>query len=281
MDVVWTALGIALLALALRDIFETLFHPLGRGAVGRYIARGVWRGTRRLGAGAIGLAGPLAYIAVLASWTLMLVVGWALIFLPHLPDGFSFDPGLDPADHTGFAEALYISLVNISSLGYGDISPEAAGLRILGPVETIFGLGLLTASIAWLVSIYNALSRRDTFAHEVHLTRAAESELALKLADADPELLERMLTSFAEQLIATRRDLIHFPIVHYFRSEDDRIALSQLLPFLRRLVAEGVEEDRPRALRVRAQMLRLAIDDYAATMHTRLALEGELDQPPG
>jgi hypothetical protein len=95
-DVIWTALGVALLALALRDIFETLFHPLGRGVVGGHIVRGVSRSARRLAArvpGLLNLAGPLAYIAVLASWTLMLVVGWALIFLPHLPEGFSFDPG--------------------------------------------------------------------------------------------------------------------------------------------------------------------------------------------
>jgi hypothetical protein len=271
MDVVWTALGIVLLALALRDIFETLFHPLGRGFIGRYIVRGVWRAANRLTPRApafLILAGPLAYIAVIASWTVMLVVGWALIFLPHIPDGFSFDSGLDPAAHQGISDALYVSLVNISSLGYGDISPQAAGLRILGPVETIFGLGLLTASIAWLVSIYNALSRRDTFAHEVHLARAAESELELTLAEADPELLERMLTSFAEQLIATRRDLIHFPIVYYFQTEEDRLALSELLPFLRRLVEEASEDGRPRALGVRAEMLRTAIHDYEETLRT-------------
>jgi hypothetical protein len=179
-DVVLTLAGIALIALALRDIFETLFHPLGRGVIARHIVLGVWVAARRLTArasSALVLAGPLAYVIVIACWAGMLVVGWALIFLPHLPDGYVFDPGLIAADHDGFEDALYISLVNISSLGYGDISPQSALLRILGPTETIFGLALLTASISWLISIYNALSRRNTFAHEVHLTREAESEL--------------------------------------------------------------------------------------------------------
>jgi Ion channel len=277
-DVVLTLAGIALIALALRDIFETLFHPLGRGVIARHIVLGVWVAARRLttrATSALVLAGPLAYVIVIACWAGMLIVGWALIFLPHLPDGYVFDPGLVAADHDGFEDALYISLVNISSLGYGDISPQSALLRILGPTETIFGLALLTASISWLVSIYNALTRRNTFAHEVHLTREAESELGEKLADADPELLERMLTSFMEQLIATRRDLIHFPIIHYFQSEEDQLALAELLPFLRRLVEEAGEEARPRALRVRAQMLRMAIDDYAQTLRTRLELAGD------
>jgi hypothetical protein len=275
MDVVLTVLGIGLIAVAVRDVFETLFHPSGRGVLGRWIVRAVWSVTRRLrprGGSTPMLVGPLGLIAVLVAWTGMLAVGWALILLPHLPDGFTFNPGLSPSDHESFGDALYISLVNLTSLGYGDISPTALGLRILGPVETLFGLGLLTVSISWLVSIYGALLRRDSFAHEVHLTREAEKRLGEKLADADPELLERMLASFTEQLIATRRDVIHFPITYYFRSEDAQLVLSTLVPFLRRLIAEASEEGRPHALKVRAEMLGMALDDYDGTLRSRLKL---------
>lgn len=276
MDVVWTLLGIALIALALRDIFDVLFHPLGRGTIARLIVTGASALARRFGGGGLArLVGPLSYIAVVATWATLLAVGWALVFMPQLPGGFTFDPGLDPAEHTGFVDALYISLVNLTSLGYGDISPASPLLRLLGPVETMFGLGLLTASISWLISIYNAISRRDSLAHEVHLAKEAEERLGEELADADPELLETMLASFAEQLIRTRRDLIHFPIVHYFRTEDDERALAGLLPFLTSLVEEASEHKRPHALRVRAEILRLAIDDFAETLRTRLRMSGE------
>ncbi|HWO48051.1 MAG TPA: potassium channel family protein, partial [Solirubrobacterales bacterium] len=181
----------------------------------------------------------------------------------------------DPSQHSGFADALYVSLVNLTSLGYGDISPAAPLLRILGPVETIFGLGLLTASISWLISIYNAISRRDSLAHEVHLAKEAEERLGEKLADADPELLGSLLANCAEQLIRARRDLIHFPITHYFRTEDEERALAGLLPFLASLVEEASGEDRPHALRMRAEILRMAIDDFAATLRTRLRMPGE------
>src|SRR5829696_5480539 len=159
MDAVLTALGIALIAVALRDIFDVLFHPLGRGVVARRIVRWVSAAGRRLRRGAKGvglLAGPLSYIAVVATWTALLVLGWALVFLPQMPDAFRFDPGLEPSQHGAFVDALYYSLVNLTSLGYGDISPEAPLPRLLGPVETLFGLGLLTASISWLLSIYDA-----------------------------------------------------------------------------------------------------------------------------
>lgn len=156
MDVVWTLIGIALIALALRDIFDVLFHPLGRGVIARRIVQGMSALARRSprGSSTLGLlAGPLSYIAVVGTWTTLLAVGWAFVFYPHLPGGFHFDVGLNPAQHAGFIDALYISLVNLTSLGYGDISPAAPLLRILGPVETTMGLGLLTASISWLISI--------------------------------------------------------------------------------------------------------------------------------
>jgi hypothetical protein len=277
-NLLWTAAGVVLIALTLRDIFETLFHPVGRGYVGRRVVGVVSRLGQRLAprvSSALVLIGPLGYIAVVATWAALLAVGWALIFLPHLPGGFLFGGGLDPEDHSDFADALYVSLVNLTSLGYGDISPEGSLLRILGPVETLFGLGLLTASISWLISIYGVISRRDVFAHEVDLSREAEQRLGEKLADADPELLEPMLASFTEQLVATRRDLIHFPITHHFRTEDEERALSGLLPFLSRLVEEASEERRPHALKVRAEMHGMAIDDFADTLRTRLRMPGE------
>lgn len=277
MDVVWTLLGIALIAIALRDIFDVLFHPLGKGMVARRVVRVVSSVARRAkrGRAVALLGGPLSYVAVVATWAALLAVGWALVFYPQLPEGFTFDPSLEPAEHSGFVDALYVSLVNLTSLGYGDISPASSLLRILGPVETLFGLGLLTASISWLISIYNAIARRDSFAHEVHLTKEAEERLGEKLVESDPELLERLLTSFTEQLIGTRRDLIHFPITHHFRTEDDERALSGLLPFLSSLVEESSGESQPHAVKVRAEMLRMAIDDFAETLRSRLQMPGE------
>lgn len=278
MAVIWTLLGIALLGLTLRDIFDVLFHPAGRAMIARRIVGGVSMLGARITARQqrVGLlVGPTSYILVVATWAALLSVGWALIFWPQLPGGFTFDPALDPAHHRGFIDALYVSLVNLTSLGYGDISPSAALLRILGPVETLFGLGLLTTSISWLISIYNAISRRDALADEVHLAREAEQRLGEKLADADPQLLEAMLASFAGQLIRIRRDLIHFPINHYFRTQDEERALAELLPFLGALAAEAGEAGRPHELRVRAEVLRMAIDDYADTLRSRLLLGGD------
>ena len=278
MDLIFVLAGVALIFVTLHDIFATLFHPLGRGYIGHHVVGLVSRAGHRLSSrfhAATGLIGPIGYVVVVASWAALLVVGWALVFFPYLPEGFAFASGLAPQDHSGFGDALYISLVNLTSLGYGDISPEDSVLRILGPIETLFGLSLVTASVSWLISIYGAISQRDTFAHEVQLSRRAEEQLGEKLADADPDLLERLLASFSAQLIAARRNLIHFPITIHFRSEDDEKALSGLMPFLARLVQEAGEQSRPHALRVRGEMLRMAMDDFAETLRERIGIDGE------
>ena len=261
-----------LIGIALRDIFETLFHPEGKGVLGSAIAHLVWRaahGLHRWSSSQPLYAGALAYITVLGSWTAMLVFGWALVFLPHMPEGFQYAEGLVPEQNASLVDAVYISFVNLTSLGYGDISPAGSLLKVLGPVETLFGLGLLTASISWLVSIYNALSRRETLAHEVHLLREAEKRLDEPLAAAEPAALERMLSSFSTQTIAIRRDLIHLPITHYFQSAEDRRTREELRGFLRELIEQARDESAPVALRLQADMLSQALDDFEETLEQR------------
>src|SRR3954453_8764449 len=91
-----TAVGVGMIALAIRDAFDALFHPEGRATFGRVIPRAVWRLLRPTGAGhpLFPLAGPFALIAVIATWAGLLIVGWALIFLPHMPEDFRLDPAI-------------------------------------------------------------------------------------------------------------------------------------------------------------------------------------------
>ena len=79
----------------------------------------------------------------------------------------------------------------------------------------------------------------------------------------------------ASQLIRVRRDLIHFPITHYFRTEDEERALAELPPFLGSPAAEAGEDGREHELRVRTRVLEMAIDDYAETLRQRLQIGGE------
>jgi hypothetical protein len=51
--VVLTVLAVLLVAVALRDVFDTLFHETGRAVLSSVIMRGIWRAFRRLGGGGV------------------------------------------------------------------------------------------------------------------------------------------------------------------------------------------------------------------------------------
>jgi Ion channel len=259
-----TSAGVALIGLVGRDAFDALFHAEGRGTFSRQLTRTVWRAFRFKGTrhGLFPIAGPVALVTVIATWAGLLVLGWGLVFWPHMPGGFRFDPGVEAA--SPFVNALNVSLVTLTTLGFGDVTPTSDALRLILPLEALLGFGLLSASISWLVSIYPALSRRRSLAYEISLLRAAEAEGDLAL-DAP----ERLLAELTSRLIAVERDLVHFPISYYFSAEDQRFSLPVAAPYLLELARRGMDEAQSNLVRFRARLLMQAIDDLARTTATR------------
>ena len=131
LDVVLTVLGAAIVVYGLSDIFLTLVHPHARGRLTRGIVAGIWRATSRGGRRARAASGPLAAISVVLAWAAIQAIGWAFIYLPHVPDGFSYSEGIDPDLYADALEALYFSLVSLSTLGFGEVVPIDPFVRLL------------------------------------------------------------------------------------------------------------------------------------------------------
>jgi hypothetical protein len=264
-----TVLGIFLILTALRDVFDTLFHPGGRAAVSRGIMRVVWRvfhPLARWNARAFSLAGPTALILIIAFWALSLILGWALIFWPHIDTGFNFQPG---AEHREFIDSVYISLTTLATVGFGDITPDAGWLRIVTPVEALVGFGLLTASIAWLSSIYPVLQRRRSLAYEIYLLREAQGEVGARVADMEPAAAAGIYSELTSRLVNIERDMVAFPIAYYFTESDDRFSLPAAMSYLNEVALAGSEDTVDQRARLRAVMLRDAIGDFAQTAAKR------------
>ena len=271
----YTVAGVALVLVACRDIFDSLFHPEGNASVGRAVARSVWIVVRRLAGGrsrAFALAGPLAMIAVISTWAVLLIVGWTFVFLPHVDDGFRV-----PATAAGgdLVDALNISLVTLTTVGFGDATPEAAWLRVVTPLEALLGFGLLSASVSWLLLVYPVLARRRSLAYEVNLLRREEADAGISLFDLEPDVAERVLADLTSRLIAVERDLVNFPVTYYFVEADPRFSLAHSAPYLLKLGDRGMEEDVSDVVRVRARLLREALEDLAATAGGFHRVEGD------
>src|SRR3954469_25173149 len=265
--VVLTAAGVVLVAIALRDVFDTLFHESGRAVLSRILMRGVWRVFRRLGGRRrLSLAGPIALIAVVMSWATMLVVGWALFLMPHMPDSFAFGA----APHSSrVAESLYLSLTTLTTVGFGDIAPAEGWLRIVTPVEALIGYGLLTASVSWLLSIYPLLSRRRSLAYQIYLLTEAEAKTGKPLTEMDATAAEGVYSELTSRLVSVERDMVTFPVAYYFAEADPRFALPAAMPPLLRLAEAGCDSGVAEPVRLRATMLRDAIEDFAHTAADR------------
>ena len=265
-----TAAGVVLIGLVGRDAFDALFHAEGRGTFSRLITRTVWHLFRRARRGheLLSLAGPVALFTVIATWAGLLVLGWALLYWPHMPGGFRFDAGVEAAG-PDFVHALNVSLVTLTTLGFGDVTPTSEALRLILPLEALLGFGLLSASISWLLSLYPALSRRRSLAYEISLLRATEAEGDLSVDALPPDAAERLLGELTSRLITIERDLVHFPISYYFSARDRRFSLPVAAPYLLELARRGMDEAKPKPVRFRARLLMQAIDDLARTTATR------------
>jgi voltage-gated potassium channel Kch len=266
---IFTVLGSLMVLVALRDVFDTLFHPHGKGVVSDTLIRAVWRATRRLVRGnhrVLSLAGPVAFLGVILVWGALVVLGFALIIWPHLPEGFAFGQGLDSAEQDSFVDALYISMVNLTSLGYGDIVPTSDLLRLLGPLETLIGLGLLTASISWILLLHRVLSDYRSLSHEIALLIEVQHSDAGGLDSIEPSVAAGVLADLTSRVLPMRDDLVHSPIAYYFHPRDQRHALPVLLPGLLEVLEKCAAPDRPAALRFQAAMLRQALDDLLSTI---------------
>lgn len=251
-----TAGGGVLVLAALLDIFHTIWHPSGRGALSRRLMRAVWRAGRRRQAP---VTGPVAMATVVLLWMTLICGGFALVYWPHLPEGFLYATGLDPAEHSGLLDALYLSAVTLTTLGFGDISPEAAWLRVVAPAEALVGLMLVTAAVSWVLQVYPALSRRRTLA--VRLSQLQGAGGAERVAAGDSALLPGLLAQVAADVVQLRVDLFQHPETHFFTDSRPDAALAPALRVALDLADAAVASGDPDT-RFAGRLLDAAVCDF-------------------
>lgn len=261
-DVAATATGLALVALVARDVFGALFARGARWSLSRDVAELVWQLSgvlRRRRGGPSALAGPLALVLVVGTWAALLVCGFALVYLPHVPDGFTMAAHL--RDDSAVFSSLYFSAVTLATLGYGEMTPRTDWTQVVAPVQALVGFGLLTASISWFLSIFPVLARRRALAYDLMLI----DEARRSTAPARPPLAAE-LDQLHRRVVEVERDLVAFPITLYFAELDPRHSLAAALPGLLHALDELDLDVLDDAERLHAAMLRAALDDVTRTL---------------
>jgi len=280
MDLIPTLLlslaGLVMIGMALRDIFDVLFHLEGHAKLSRAITRTVWRILRRTADArprVWPLAGPIGLVATIAAWALLLWVGWALLLWPHLGN---FQDAAGKPPEGGLWEALHLSGGILSTMGWGDVTPVGPWLRVITPLEALLGFGLLTASVTWLFAVHPAVQRRRALAYELWLLR----QVSDGVRDA-PAFDAATFTELTSRIISVQRDIVAHPATYYFRDPDQRLLLSAELPFLQDVANHVAAAGPDVATARRARMLSQAIDDLLVTIAHRLHGREDVDPAEG
>ena len=262
MEWVITVLGVGLVVVVVRDVFHTLFHPVGHGSIAPQVMKLVWRllrlfpSDRRIAS----LTGPLGITAVIITWGVTAVLGWMLIYFPQMPNAVSYSSELNPAERNELIDSLYLSLVTVATLGFGDIVPTSPWLRVAAPLEALFGFMLVTAAVSWVLQIYPALHRRRVLALQLStLRQARRSDTSLAEIDSIPI---DVLTTVAASIVEARNDFTQYGATYYFRDLEADASLAASLGYATDLAAEATASTQSQ-VRLAGAMITAAVNSLA------------------
>jgi hypothetical protein len=261
MEWVLTVIGVLLVAAIVRDVFHTLFHPIGHGSIAPWVMKLIWRLLRLLPPDRriATLTGPLGIAMVVLTWGVIAVFGWTLIFLAQMPEGFAYGSELNPAERHGVVDSIYLSLVTVATLGFGDVVPTSLSLRLVAPLEALFGFMLLTAAVSWVLEIYPAVHRRRVLAMQLsNLRKARQTDPAFGIDSVPVDVLAALAASIVE----ARNDFTQYGATYYFRDLEVDASLAASLEYATHLAAEASASSQPQ-MRLTGALLTAAVDNLA------------------
>jgi hypothetical protein len=230
-----TSIGLALLALGLFETFMAVLHPRAvTGPVTSAINR-VFHGLLKRVAGPQSRAnlfcGPLLIVVQILCWATLLLLGVSLVVWPQLGSGI--EPSGDKPTETHFMMAVYFAGYTITTLGIGDLVPQTDAMRALTITVAGLGFSFFTLVLAYVLSIYSTLARRNRFANEIDYRTGRTGDtlryVVPYLDCDDPSLINQDLYTLASDMADLLESHHFYPTLHYFRFSEPRYAMSRVL----------------------------------------------------
>ena len=239
MTIISTVAGVCLLLLIGFDVYATVLHSSSHyGPVGERLNRWVWKLTRlvafRLSRSLrhrlLNVVGPLLMPLLVIVFIITLILGFALIYYPRMPADFYLT---HETNGSRFENAVYFSGVTLTSVGYGDVIPRTTAMRFTAMFEAVTGLGLISLSIAYLLTIYRALERKRAVALSFYHQSGEGADAAGYIAF---HFVEGRFHGLREELRAATRDIqelqeshVEHPVIHYFHPVEVYKGLPRML----------------------------------------------------
>jgi hypothetical protein len=221
-----TTLGLILLALVFYDIYATILRATKHlGPFSELVNRGSWRLVSRLTQNLdrrwrhriLSSLGPLLMPFLIGSFILVLLTGFALIYLPRMETGFKVE---NEAHNSLIFQAFYFSGITLLTIGYGDIVPINGITRIFAVIEGATGIAVISLSITYLLTVYSALERKRAVALKFYHQARQGADISGFLSSHFSRGRFHSLTEFLREATHDLQELLEshleHPVIHYF-----------------------------------------------------------------
>jgi hypothetical protein len=283
--------GAGLMVLALIDVFITVLYARAQGGViARTVSTAVWRGFRGVAKlsgkhapGVLSLCGPVVLVMLLLAWAFTLTLGAALIMWPELGNGIRTSSGDTPRD---FVSALLAAGNSLSIVGAGDFSPHTTGMRVLYLFNSIAGASVLSLTLTYLMQVYTALLRRNSFGLTLHLLSAETDDAAELICGLGPggdfNTGATTLADLSTELARIKETHHLYPVLFYFRFREPFYSASAMTAVsldTASLIRSALDEQRHGVLKASASIRQL--ETSALMLVKTLEKTFLTDEPPG
>lgn len=234
---IYQLIGAAVILITSADVYLTVLYPrTGNSVISLRLSKGMWELFRALSRlpfvgsdRVLSYCGPSLLVAIASFWVCLFTFGFALLIWPTLGSGIQASQGETP---TGFATALYYSGFTLTTLGIGDLAPKTPLWRLVTVLEAAVGFSIFTATLTYLLSVYNALTRRNVFALSLYHRTGGKVNTADFLCrlkgNGKFEPAYQELSTISRDLIFLLESHHAYPILHYFRFQENYYALARI-----------------------------------------------------
>ena len=219
LDVLIFIIGLALAAMTLRDVFETVIVPGGSEASLRVTKRllwmllPLWKGVRGKRRGLSGAFGPLVLVLSFVIWIALLALGFGLM-------AFAIRGHFDPVLRN-MSDAIYMVGSSIVTIGVSEENALGAG-RWLVLAAGFCGLAVMTMAVTYLLQVQSSVSKRDVGIIKLN-TAAGEPPSAITMLERlaaldDREEILNVLREGRDWCATVRQSHSNHPSLIYFQS---------------------------------------------------------------
>jgi Ion channel len=231
MNILSIALGVAVIALTLNDVFQSVVMPRATGRNFRfsfYLWRSMWRIWPKLTwrlfpddsdrqEDSLAVFAPFMLVSLIGFWVGQLILGFAFVL-------WGMRGGISPS-HSSFATMLYFAGTSLLTIGFGDVVGRGAGPRLASVLAALGGLSFLSITTAYLFAIFGSFQQRETFVVTVAARAGTPPSgvnlLAIAGYSQTRDDLSMLMMDAQRWAAAVMESHLAYPVLAFFRSSHD------------------------------------------------------------